>query len=58
MNIKSIKIFLAIYLPVFVTTGILLRNSPLLKPFGYIFSAITLVAIGYVFYHLVIKKKK
>jgi len=48
--IKKFKYFLAIYIPTFVVTGVLLRNSAALKPVAYIFTAICLLAIGFFFF--------
>ena len=55
--IKNFKYFLAVYIPVFVIAGVLLRNSAWLKPIGYIFSGITLGVIGYIVYEIKFKKK-
>lgn len=55
---KTFKIFLAIYIPVFVACGVIFRNNnEILYPLGYTFSAITLIVIGWLLYQMKFKKK-
>lgn len=55
--IKKVKIFFAIYIPVFVLVGVLLRNSAWLRPVGYFFAGVTIFFLGWLVYQMKFKKK-
>lgn len=55
--VNKFKIFLAIYIPVFVICGVVFRNNDkILYPLGYTFAGITLVAIAWLLYQMKFKK--